>query len=223
MLFCDQAGLISTSVFFMALISWIIPFKRLSAKFSVAVIAVLLGSLSASLGSVSAAAVIRGGVGDLSIPGLYILCLYALERIIGFSPAARKEVDWICALIGPVALIFYPLALGLGSYDPYGLGYGSPYLLALLLALSLYALIRGSYRVVILLSLSVLCYAAGWYESNNLWDYILDPIFGLYAIGIAIQKCFRSWALKMPDSSELSIKTEGHSFPNALRNRQGDA
>ena len=39
-----------------------------------------------------------------------------------------------------------------------------------------------------LFTLAALAWSLGWYESGNLWDYLLDPFVAIYALcAIAIQ------------------------------------
>jgi hypothetical protein len=76
--------------------------------------------------------------------------------------------------------------------DPYAWGYGSIALLLAVIATALLALLLGSNRIAIILALAILAWAAGWHESTNLWDYILDPFLGLWAIGSLIQSALRS-------------------------------
>jgi hypothetical protein len=81
--------------------------------------------------------------------------------------------------IALVAIVFYPLALGVSMLDPYAWGYDSIALLAAVIITALIAWLAGSNRIAIILAMAILAWAAGWHESANLWDYILDPILGL--------------------------------------------
>jgi hypothetical protein len=78
--------------------------------------------------------------------------------------------------------------------DPYAWGYGSIALLAAVIAAALIAWLAGSNRIAIILALAVLAWAAGWHESTNLWDYILDPFLGLWAIASLILSAWRGRA-----------------------------
>jgi hypothetical protein len=80
------------------------------------------------------------------------------------------------------------MALGAGAYDPYRLGYGNPQFVAVLLLLALAAWFWKFSLIVLCISFATLAWAAGWYESSNLWDYLLDPFVAIYALcAIAIQ------------------------------------
>jgi hypothetical protein len=86
-------------------------------------------------------------------------------------------------LIAACAIIFYPMTLGMSMFDPYRLGYGSVALLGSVLLVASLAWLEKSYLISLCLSLAVLAWSMGWYESNNLWDYLLDPLLAAYAIG----------------------------------------
>lgn len=89
-------------------------------------------------------------------------------------------------LILVAALSLYPMALGLGYFDPYRLGYGDPLFLGGLLLVTVYALFRQWWLPAMLIPLAVLAWAAGWYASPNLWDYLIDPFLAAYAAATLI-------------------------------------
>ena len=134
------------------------------------------------------AAYARGFTGELSITSMLLLWTAYFSPKEIHVPAAMKV--WIAL----VAVAFYPLALGVGMLDPYAWGYGSIALLAAVIAAALIAWLAGSNRIAIILALAVLAWAAGWHESTNLWDYILDPFLGLWAIASLILSAWRGRA-----------------------------
>ncbi len=80
--------------------------------------------------------------------------------------------------------------------DPYAWGYDSIALLAAVIITALIAWLAGSNRIAIILAVAILAWAAGWHESANLWDYILDPILGLWAIASLIGSVWRARAVR---------------------------
>jgi hypothetical protein len=135
-----------------------------------------------------AAGYLRGVTGDLSIPTLLLLAAAILRFLSGGH--ANEEFPRFCwgkgrrallLLIVLAAAALYPMALGWGSFDPYRLGYGSPWFLAVLLALAMAAIFLGLSEIAYAVTLAVLAWGVGWYESNNLWDYLLDPLVAVYA------------------------------------------
>ena len=132
------------------------------------------------------AAYVRGFTGELSVTSMLLLWTAYFSPKEIHVPAAMK--GWIAI----IALAFYPLALGVSMLDPYAWGYGSITLLAAVIITALIAWLAGSNRIAIILALAILAWAAGWHESTNLWDYILDPFLGLWAIGSLIRSAWRA-------------------------------
>jgi hypothetical protein len=137
------------------------------------------------------AAYVRGFAGELSITSMLLLWTAYFSPKEIHVPAAMKV--WIVL----VAIVFYPLALGVSRFDPYAWGYGSFTLLAAVIVTALAAWFAGSNRIAIILGLAILAWAAGWHESANLWDYILDPFLGLWAVGSLIGSAWRARAARV--------------------------
>jgi hypothetical protein len=81
-----------------------------------------------------------------------------------------------------IAIVFYPLALGLGMIDPYTWGYGS---ILFFIAVLLFAVVCGLAnwsKGVWMIAIAILAWAAHWHESANLWDYLLDPFLAIWAL-----------------------------------------
>lgn len=136
----------------------------------------------------SFAGFLRGMVGDLSMPSVLLLIAALVARL--RQLAGRDGVAWwnqrerfaLYAFISVLALLLYPFALGLGMLDSYRSGFGGVGLLVMLALLSLWSMRRGSYLLPAACSLAVLAWSMGWYESTNIWDYLIDVPLALYAI-----------------------------------------
>lgn len=150
-------------------------------------------------GALPLAAYLRGAIGDLSITSLVLLAL-AIARF-ALAPAPKGESAFSCRepecekdrqalllLVVLAAAWLYPMALGVGLFDPYRAGYGSVWLVGALLLLALAACHKGRLLVASCLALPVLAWSAGWHESDNLWDYLLDPLLAVYAAGALVKR-----------------------------------
>lgn len=131
------------------------------------------------------AAYVRGATGDLSITTLALLLGAIWRRLAGRSSANGKGYLLVIVL---AALVLYPMALGWSGFDPYRLGYGNPWFLSGLLCLALVATYLKWPGMAVTIALAVLAWSAGWYESGNLWDYLLDPLVSIYAAGALVKK-----------------------------------
>lgn len=120
-------------------------------------------------------AYVRGVTGELSIVTTLLLWSALLS-------AAKKTPLGFKVAVLLIAVLFYPLALGLGMFDPYAWGYGS---IGFLIATILFAIacgLAGWIKGVWILSFAIMAWAAHWHESANLWDYLLDPFLAIWAL-----------------------------------------
>lgn len=161
---------------------------RLPVKHQAALAAALFVAVMLPFGALSAAEFMRGITGDLSVPTLLLLAL-AWRKPAAFSASQRNLVLVSIAL---AALALYPFALGLGMFDPYRLGFGDVWFITALLVLVCIAWLRRYTLLVLTISLAVLAWSVGWYESNNLWDYLLDPWVAIYAIAALLKRGVRT-------------------------------
>lgn len=140
----------------------------------------LLIALSIPFGGLSGAEFVRGISGDLSVTSLLLLG----QALRGETSRKRS----LLVFVAGAAFMLYPFALGLGMFDTYRLGFGNLWFVAWLLLLVLAAWAWRCTLIVWSVSLAVLAWSAGWYESNNLWDYLLDPWLSIYALGVLAKR-----------------------------------
>jgi len=131
---------------------------------------------------------------NFSIPFIAVLFNKALETGFRVQLLDRKALfaTWIFAAAAGITL--YPMALGLGSVDPYVLGWGFSWLFVVLLATTLGLLFIRNHFGIVLMG-CVLCHNLHLLGSQNLWDYLVDPFLVLISGGVlgcqAIRKIFR--------------------------------
>jgi len=150
-------------------------------RLAILMVAVFVLSLI-PFGTMPIAAYVRGVTGDLSITTLVLLWCALLRPWCGCVTVEAKHRRALLILIALAALALYPMALGVGAYDPYRLGYGDPLFVSALLLLALAAWFWKSTLIALCIAFATLAWAVGWYESNNLWDYLLDPFVSIYAL-----------------------------------------
>lgn len=120
-------------------------------------------------------AYVRGVTGDLSIVTMLLLWSTLL-------PSVKKIPIEFKVSIAIIAIVFYPLALGFGMWDPYGWGYGSIGFLIVVILFAIACGLAGWIKGVWILSFAIIAWAAHWHESANLWDYLLDPFLAVWAL-----------------------------------------
>jgi hypothetical protein len=182
----DMTGLASVASGAVAAILLLPGVEKLSKPH----LAILLGTVFVLMlipfCAIPPAAYLRGMTGDLSITTLILLWRAILRPWFVCAVVESKHRFVLLGLIAFFALALYPMALGVGAYDPYRLGYGNPQFVVVLLLLTLVALYRKYSLAALCIASATLAWAIGWYESDNLWDYLLDPFVAIYALAATI-------------------------------------
>jgi len=120
--------------------------------------------------------------GFLSLTSLLLLTDCAGRRLAGMGLLPTLDRRLLLGSAAALGLALYPATLGLGRWDPYGLGLSGAALPLALGGAAALAWWRG-HQVAALLLLAVLwAWLLGLGESQSLWDYLIDPWLILYAI-----------------------------------------
>ena len=132
-------------------------------------------------------------IGHMSISTMVLLAVVLLEHLSGkaFFHPNEQRFFFLSVVIGS-ALIF-PQTFGIGPLNGYVLGFGS---LPLTLALIVLTIAFVKFRMHVAacaVVLSVLAFDLHVLRSNNLWDYLLDPLLAIYATVTILRKSV-SWA-----------------------------
>ncbi len=198
--FTDITGLAGVILSISLIIFGYINFWRADVLPRLLLMLLILVALALPIGGVSIAELVRGLTGDLSITTLLLLALSLRQAIRPYSLAEgtflANRINSVLLLVAVFALVLYPFALGLGMFDPYRLGFGNVWFVGALLLIALTAWLRQHILVVLSISLAVFAWSVGWYESNNLWDYLLDPWVAIYALGVLLQQSLRKLKAK---------------------------
>lgn len=200
--FTDITGLASSTVAILALTVHLPGVARLHKPYLLLLMGIVAVAVLVPFGGLPLAAYVRGATGDLSVASLVLLLMSILRPLCGRTPGGQFNASTRCMseegrlalllLVALAAAALYPMALGLGLFDPYRLGYGNPWLLGGLLLLALTAVFRRLPLVALTVALAVFAWSVGWYESGNLWDYLLDPLLAIYAIGALLKRAVQS-------------------------------
>jgi hypothetical protein len=125
---------------------------------------------------------LRAYFGELSMTSVLFFAALLLHRATGKALFTAAEKRSLLIAVGILGICLYPMALGLGPFDPYGLGYQPHGLLLVVFPAALYCWYRGHTFLLMLLLLATVAFSQRIFESTNLWDYLIDPILWIYAI-----------------------------------------
>lgn len=163
--------------------------RRLPQSAARWLVLVLLIGLWWPVGSsaIPVAGYLRGIVSDLSITLVALSCLSLQTRLFSTARLPECERFGLYAVLALSAIVLYPTALGWGNWDAYRLGWGSLAMLLGLLLVCLVSWFAGLRLLPGLAALGLLAWAAGLMESNNLWDYLLDPWLAVFSLAYCIK------------------------------------
>ena len=166
-------------VSFAMIIFLLLPSFGLNRAWRIALLVALLAASFIPLDGLSLAAYLRSHIDDLAITstGVHGVGLLASAGLPAACAAGKTSV---LILFAAMALVLYPATLGLSDLDPYRFGYSPrPMLIFVaLLTLGLFYLRNG--LAVVMLASATLAFIAGIKPSQNYWDYLVDPLLGLY-------------------------------------------
>lgn len=129
----------------------------------------LAGLLAGFVSLFTLAPAIAGLVGPPSVT----LTQVALLQLCGQRHLLARET-MAAALLVVLALIFYPLSLGLGPFDPFDIGYRPKLILLALVPIGVALIIHRKHVLLTIGAVDLLGYASGLFE--NLWSAFFDPV-----------------------------------------------
>lgn len=138
---------------------------------------------------------LKGLFADLSLTTLTLLVLWPVLRLKKIS-LNNPDSAGLCAIVLLLAVTLYPMALGVGAYDPYALGFRPWALLTAIAALGVLATLRGYLVSKTIVVVVLIGYWLRVLDSQNLWDYLIDPILGIFAIIYLLRYFLRNGKLQ---------------------------
>ena len=144
------------------------------------------GLLFIPINGVSVILQLKGVFADLSLTTVALLTIWPLLRVTKIA-LSGSDAAWLCAVVAIFALALYPMALGVGAYDPYALGYQPLGLLTLVAALGIVAVVKSHWVGVAIVITVLSGYWLKVLPSQNLWDYLLDPLLVIFAVTYLLQ------------------------------------
>lgn len=164
---------------FAMIIFLVLPSFGLDRIWRIALLLALLAASFIPLGGLSLAAYLRSHIDDLAITTLVFMAWGCLHRL-GVLPSAQQGQTSVLILFAAMALVLYPATLGLSDLDPYRRGYSPRPLLLFVALITLGLFYLRHYLAVVMLASATLAFIVGIKPSHNYWDYLVDPLLGLY-------------------------------------------
>lgn len=132
--------------------------------------------------------IFRGGIGDVSIASGMFMLLYCAKLFSGSSQLQAPILAWweklVLLLIG---FVLYLSTLGFISIDVYHFGYLSTRMIPFFCGATLISILLKRKLGYVWL-IAIIGYYIGAQESNNIWDYLYDPILWLFMVSDGLVK-----------------------------------
>ena len=138
------------------------------------------------MGEFSASHYIRVITGDLSMPSFIWLSAGAGQTLYNGKRARSRQERYTAMAVLLMGVCLYPSALGLSPLDAYSLGYAPVYLGPIIYLLFACAVWLNYWIPAISLALALAAYHFKLLESNNLWDYLIDPVILVYCLSVLV-------------------------------------
>ncbi len=127
-----------------------------------------------------------------SVPLLGAICAALWQNLFGvavFKPADWRAT-WVFGAVAGTLLYLHPLAIG--ALDLYFWGWDPVVALSTLAGFAILFLAWGN-RLGVLFFAALLAFELGVLESQNCWDYAVDPFFWLVSLGFVVARAIRAW------------------------------
>jgi len=164
---------------FAMLLFLLLPAMGLPRWPRVALLGVLLAASFLPVGGLSLAAHLRSYIDDLALTTLVFMAWGCLRRLNILGPAPQDKTS-VLVTFAVLALALYPATLGLSDLDPYRFGYSPRPMLVGIALLTIGLFHQRNGLGVAMLAGATLAFMLGIKPSQNYWDYLIDPLLGLY-------------------------------------------
>lgn len=131
--------------------------------------------------------IFRGGIGDVSIASGMFMLLYCAKM---FSPSPQQNsilAWWEKLVLLLIGFALYLSTLGFVSVDIYHFGYLSSRMIPFFCGATLISILLKRKLGYVWL-IAIIGYYIGAQESNNMWDYLYDPILWLFMVSDSLVK-----------------------------------
>ncbi|MBV4522090.1 hypothetical protein KVG88_18680 [Pseudomonas sp. SWRI74] len=178
-------------VSFAMIIFLLLPSFGLNRYWRIAVLGALLAASFIPLDGLSMAVYLRSHIDDLAITTMVFMAWGCLRRL-GFLAPAQQDKTGVLILFALLGLVLYPATLGMSDLDPYRFGYSPRPMLVFFALLTLGLFYLRNTLAVVMLACATLAFVVGIKPSQNYWDYLVDPLLGLYCCA-ALVLLFVRW------------------------------
>ena len=141
--------------------------------------------------------------GDLCILSFVWLTAGTIQTLLNGERIRSKQDRFTAIAALVISLFLYPSALGLSPLDTYSFGYSPVYLGPFIFFLFVLAVWLNYWIMASSAVLALAAYHFGLMESNNLWDYLIDPVILIYSLCILVSDRKQLLVSSKPERIEI--------------------
>lgn len=186
-----STGIVLAHVTFALLLFLLLPSKRLGVNGRLILLCAAGAASFAVIDGLSLGDYTRSYTDDLAVTTLLWFSWCALSRVRGKNTLLATHKFQLAVCFAALTLFLYPATMGLSTIDPYRLGYSPAPLLATMGAICLWLWWQGNHLALGLITVATGAYLLDIKDSDNYWDYIIDPLLGLYCLVYLLRRLYR--------------------------------
>ncbi|MCX6338692.1 MAG: hypothetical protein NTX71_02085 [Candidatus Aureabacteria bacterium] len=157
--------------------------RRRSRRMRVLLMVLCLAIVLVPVGGIPVFGYLLGVVGEVSVTLTLLLACALIHQMCGMRILPVADLSAMLCTLAIAGLILYPSAMGLVPIDIYRLGYRPTGLLLLLMLLALWAWASKRNMAAFAAIIAIAAFDLHLAESDNLWDYLTDPLATFWAWG----------------------------------------
>lgn len=181
-------SLLCAAFTFAAFFYLLLPLGRLALGGRLAVFTALFALSFVPHDGLALAGYLRGVFGgELAIPTLVLLVWGCLRQTFAWTVTEGVQRMAPLCFFAVLGLMLYPATLGLSSLDPYRFGFEPGLLLLVSAAGALAFCFLGNCVASLTLVLTGLAFMLGIKNSQNYWDYLIDPLLFVYSLVVVLR------------------------------------
>lgn len=191
-----STGIILAHLTFALLLFLLLPSKKVALQGRL-ILLILAGATGfISIDGLSLGDYMRSYTDDLAITTSLLLVWYGLSRLRGVHSLSINHKSQLALCFAAMTLFLYPATLGMSAVDPYRLGFSPAPLLASMAAICLWLWWQANHVALALITLATGAFLLDVKDSDNYWDYLIDPLLGLYCLGYLAVRLFHAGRAK---------------------------
>jgi hypothetical protein len=193
-----NTGILLAHLTFALLLFLLLPTGRLGLRARMTVLgAAALASL-VTIDGLSLGDYTRSYTDDLAITSLLWFAWCVLARLRGVSGLPQRHHLQLTLCFALMFLFLYPATLGVVQFDPYRLGFSPAPLLIAAWCLCLLLWWLRNYLASGLVGLATTAYLFDVKDSDNYWDYLVDPLLGIYSLAYLVKHHWQAMRERLP-------------------------